>query len=875
MTAPSHRHRPIRADLGRLVLLVAMARGAALAAEPSPRDLERARTFADEAKPVLAEYCGACHAAGLKKGGVNFDGGDDAGSPLLRDGKLWLGVLKNVRAGLMPPAGEPRPSADEVKALEAWIKRSALEIDPADPDPGRVTVRRLNRIEYRNTVRDLIGVDYDTAEEFPPDDTGFGFDNIGEVLTMSPLLLEKYIAAARTIVARAVPVSSKVVAEHVIPGRAFRRGADKDKDDGRSRPAPNGPLSLSYYEPASVATTFQAEHAGKYRLVLDLAATERFVDGVFDANRCRMVFTLDGAELHRKDFTRQDGRTYRFEADRELTAGPHELTVRVEPLPPAAEKVRSLALRIDDVKVRGPFDESHFVRPADYARFFPRDVPADLAGRRAYAREILGPFASRAFRRPADDATVDGLVAAAETGWGVPGGTFEAGIARAFTVALASPRFLFREEWVDLASSARYPLVDEYALATRLSYFLWSSMPDDELFRLAASHGLRKDMTNQVRRMLASPKSAEFFRHFVGQWLQARDVDSVLINSVAVAGRDLVREPDAEKKRARFRELNRKPPEELTEAEKSEIKEARAAFASASRRFKDLELTRDLRQAMRRETEMLVEDVLRNDRPLVTLLDADFTFLNERLAKFYAIEGVKGDEMRRVPLPPGSPRGGVLTQATVLTVTSNPDRTSPVKRGLFILENILGTPPPPPPPDIPPLEDSARKGGKPLTLRETLAIHRESASCASCHNRMDPLGLALENFNALGRWREAERNQKIDASGKLVTGEAFDGVRGLKKVLVDGHRREFERCLAEKLLTYALGRGLEAADVEAVDRLVDRVEASGGRASALLTGVIESVPFQKRRRIGMEADTGAKSKAADARTDDPTHAIGG
>ncbi len=349
--------------------------------------------------------------------------------------------------------------------------------------------------------------------------------------------------------------------------------------------------------------------------------------------------------------------------------------------------------------------------------------------------------------------------------------------------------------------------------------------------------------------MLADPRSAEFVRNFVGQWLQARDIETVIINTFAVITRDQVPDPEADRRRARFRALFRKPPEQLTAAEKKELQEARASFAGSFRRFREFDLTRELRQAMRRESEMCFEHVVRGDRSLLELLDCNYTFLNERLAKHYGIEGIRGDEMRRVDLPPGSPRGGVLTQGTALAVTSNPDRTSPVKRGLYILDNILGSPPAPPPPNIPALELAAKaKAGRAPTGRELMVLHRSEASCAACHARMDPLGLALENFNALGRWRETERTDRVDASGKLITGESFGNVRDLKRVLVDQHRREFYRCLTEKLLTYSLGRGLEAIDVHTVDAIVEKIERADGRASALVAGIIESAPFQARRQ---------------------------
>jgi hypothetical protein len=379
-------------------------------------------------------------------------------------------------------------------------------------------------------------------------------------------------------------------------------------------------------------------------------------------------------------------------------------------------------------------------------------------------------------------------------------------------------------------------------------------MPDDELIRLARANQLRQNFHAQVTRMLADARSEEFIRNFVGQWLQARDIESVQVNAFAVISRDAVADPDAEKRRERFRELSRKASEQLTDLEKQELERLRGAFGNSFRRFREFELNGELRRSMRRETEMLFGHIMRNGRNVLEVIDSDYTFLNERLAKYYGISDVQGEEMRRVNLPPGGPRGGVLTQGTVLAVTSNPDRTSPVKRGLFILENILGTPPAPPPPDIPPLEDAARRtANKKPTLREALALHRQDPKCSSCHNRMDPLGLAFENFNALGRWRDQERGQPIDARGKLITGEAFATTQELKHALVNQRRRDFYRCLSEKLLTYALGRGLGYPDVEVVDKLVERLDITSGNAIELLMGVVDSAPFQKTRRQPAEA----------------------
>lgn len=791
--------------------------------------------FDEQIRPILEDHCFKCHGNGVKKGGVDLD------EVRSTDQKLWWNVLKNVRSGIMPPGGKDQPSLEERTQLETWIKSEAFRIDPANPDPGRVTVRRLNRVEYRNTIRDLMGVEYDATAEFPPDDSGHGFDNIGDVLSISSLLLEKYLAAAKTIVSRTVPTVSKVVPEQVISARSFHR-----TDGGKEGPSPP---SLSYYEAATVQAKADIEHDGPYRLIVDLSANEKYVDGVSDANRCRVILSADGEELASQEFVRQAGKSYQFEFDREWKAGPHQLTIELQPLTPDEKQTRSLVIRIRSATVRGPMDERYWVRPVDYERFFPGQIPTDSVARRAYTRDLLGVFASKAFRRPVDDVTRDRLAALAEASTADGKRTYEAGVGHAMSAVLTSPRFLFREESVEPTSTGPYPLVDEYALASRLSYFLWSTMPDAELISLAGEHKLRENLKSQVTRMLADRRSAEFNRHFIGQWLQVRDIDSVTINAQAVMAREQTPDPEADRRRLRFRELVRKPAEELNEAEKKELQEGRAAFGGAFRRSREFELTGELRQAMKRETEMLFEHIITGDRSLLELLDSDYTFLNERLAKHYAIENVTGETMRRVDLPAGSPRGGVLTQGTILAVTSNPDRTSPVKRGLFILDNILGSPPAPPPPNIPSLEEAGKKvDGRLPTLRESMVLHRNEPTCAGCHARMDPLGLALENFNALGRWRDNERTETIDASGKLISGEAFEDIRQVKRILVEHHRPEFYQCLTEKLLTYALGRGLEAYDVQAVDTIVGQIEKNEGRSSALITGIVESAPFQRRRR---------------------------
>jgi hypothetical protein len=799
--------------------------------------------FRNHVQPILKEYCYDCHGDGARKGGIAYD--ELKSDDQILDHDLWLKVLKNTRAGLMPPLKKPRPSADQQQALEHWIKYQAFGIDPKDPDPGRVTVRRLNRVEYKNTIRDLMGVDYDTEGEFPPDDTGYGFDTIADVLTLSPMLLEKYLDAARTIVSKAVPTSGGMPAEKIIQGRSFKGAGTQTGDSGR------GGLLLSYYEKASASKTFKADHPGRYELTLDLTATERFVDDQFDYNKCRMIFKVDSNEVARADYVREGGRAFHYKNQFDWQPGEHQFTVEIEPLTPDQKHVRSLALRIDQVTVRGPMENQYWVRPDNYQRFFASEPPKAAAERRQWARDILKRFASKAYRRPIDNAAADRLAKLAEEIYRHPGTTPEAGVAQAMIAVLASPRFLFREEPLPQpAPGQKYGLLDDYSLASRLSYFLWSSMPDDELFRLAEKGELRKNLSAQVKRMLADDRSKALIRNFTGQWLEARDVESVPIDSRAVLAREEHKSGDYEKKRARARELRNKQDQGLSDAEKEELGKLRAELF----RGRGIELTDDLRRYMRRETELYFSNVVREDRSLLELVDSDYDFLNEKLAAHYGLGKLelKGDELRKVTLPSDSPRGGVLTMGAVLVVTSNPTRTSPVKRGLFVLDNILGMPPPPPPANIPPLEDAAKKiGGREPTLRETLAMHREKPLCSSCHNRMDPLGLAMENFNALGMWREQEGGQPIETTGDLLTGEHFSNIKELKQILVKNHARQIYQCLTEKLLTYAIGRGLEYYDTESVDAIVDQLQKHDGKFSYLLNGVIESAPFQKSRTSAM------------------------
>ncbi len=554
----------------RSFILAMLLNAAWIWSEPLPAvGMSAATEFNQKIRPILEDYCYDCHGDGETRGGVALDA-FNATTNFTASRDVWWRVLKNLRANLMPPAKKSQPTREQKELIEHWIKQAVFEVDPRNPDPGRVTIRRLNRVEYQNTIRDLVGVDFDALGVFPPDDTGHGFDNIGDVLTLSPMLLEKYLDAAEKIIGQAVPVVSSVAPERVISA----------------------------------------------------------------------------------------------------------------------------------VTVRGPMAKENGVPPKNYARFFPKQIPESAADRREYARELLGNFARRAFRRPVDNDTTDRLVSLAESVYAQPGKTFEAGVAEAMVAVLASPRFIFREENIEPANGRQpYALVDEYALASRLSYFLWSSMPDEELFQLAAAGKLRKNISAQLTRMLADKRADALEKNFIGQWLQARDIETVPIEARSVLAREQKFDPQ---------------------------------------QSPSAELTPELRRAMRQETECVFNYILREDRSLLELLDSNYTFLNERLARHYGITNVVGPEMRRVTLPLDSPRGGILTEGTVLAVTSNPTRTSPVKRGVFILDNILGTPPLPPPPNVPPLEDAARGlTNRAPTLRETLALHRENPLCASCHNQID------------------------------------------------------------------------------------------------------------------------------------------
>jgi mono/diheme cytochrome c family protein len=756
---------------------------------PPPRPAAPAGT---DAVALFRTYCLDCHSGDAPRGGFALDRLLDAKT----DRRPWEKVWKAVRHEFMPPAHADRPSDAGRRAITRWVEREVFKVDEAYPDPGRVTIRRLNRMEYHYTVRDLLGVELDLAQELPPDDTAFGFDNVGDAQTLSPALLETYLGLAEKVAAAAVVEDGPRHPQVRVRPTEFRPKTIAPKSSGR----------------AEQAAAIELKHGGRFRVELQFG-----VGGWQEyGGEYELTVALGGKEVVGKKTVSVGGnKTYTLSGEVALEKGVHELVVATVPVKAdAAGKLVPLPLSPRAV-VTGPLGTGVYEYPESHTRiFFKGPAPADPKERRAYAREILARVASKAFRRPPADATLDRL-----TDMALAGKTFEAGVAQAVTAVLSSPRFYYRAELQPNPDdpAAVHPL-DEFALASRLSYLVWLSLPDDELTGLAAKGQLRRDLPRQLRRVLGDPKSERFFEDFAGQWLRTRN-----ILLAPVSGR--------------------------------------------------VQRTVDpLRPLMKRETDLLFEHVARHDRDLIELLTADYTFLNERLAEFYGVPGVKGEEMRRVQLPPGSRRAGVLTHASVLISTSNPNRTSPVKRGLFVLENLLGREVPPPPPAVPNLEDAKPAGKEPKTLREQLAAHRGQKSCAACHAHFDPIGLALENFDQSGRWRDKERGEPIDPRSELLSGEAVSGAADLARVLA-ARKEVFYRCVTEKFLTYALGRGLEPADAVTVDRVTARLAGEGGTFRVLLSAVVDSPPFQTRRGDAGEAP-GATRPTPQPKRAGPAHKKG-
>lgn len=742
--------------------------------DPLARQLEQ--RLADDVRPLLAEFCMGCHGPTKSKGGVRFD--ELTSIAQIMDLAADLAVARElVATGEMPPDKEPAPSEHQRLVIQQWLD-DALDYYPADAatDPGWFTIHRLNRAEYRLTMRDLLGVDpnsIDVAEGLPPDDIGYGFDNIADVLGFSPLHLERFLDAAE----RALEAGLGPVIDAASSPRSVRLS---------ERPQNGADLSrggFMMYSNGRVGGSCDVPATGEYELVVNAWGTPG------GDEHPRLSLRVDGREVAMFDVDARQAAPGDYRARVRLAAGRRAIAAAFTNdfyQPDVAD--RNLA--VESIDVSGPVDLAGIERPPGYARVFV-STPGEGVSEEEAAREVLETFARRGFRRPVGDKELAGLLGLYQAGR-EDGQTWEEAVRLALSGVLVSPSFLFRFVDNPLPDEPGYIYeLTDHEVAARLSYFLWSSIPDEELSALADAGRLREAgvLRAQVRRMVGDARSRAFIENFAGQWLQLRNLPDLQIDR------------------------NRYPA------------------------YDD-----DMRRSMMAEATLLFEDVVRNGRSAMDLIESRETFVDARLARLYGLTGVEGEGFRRVVLPEGSPRGGVLTTGAVLTLTSNPGRTSPVKRGLYVLEEILGAAPPPPPPDVPPLEQAGEALGAGASLREQLSAHLTNPVCASCHRRMDPIGLALENFNAIGQWREDDGGIAIDASGELPGGVMFQGPRELKQVLL-ARRGQFIANLTGKMLTYALGRGMEPFDRPTIARIADAVEADGGKVTTMIEQIVLSEAF--------------------------------
>jgi len=747
----------------------------------------RAQTAAPNSpllESTVGDYCVDCHNDQLKTGGISLEHASSA--KVGAQAALLEKVLHKLRAGEMPPPGNPAPEAADRAALVRWLETELDKASGAHPNPGAPAIHRLNKAEYSNAVRDLLGLDLDNSAGLPPDDSGYGFDNIGDVLTVSPLHMEKYVNSARRISRLAVGTLKAGPAVEKYPAK-IPQGDSFDELPVNER----GEVLLNRYFP------FDAEYSILVRVRGNPAAglPPPKLDVRMDGKRLRLIDAdIDIAEANQG--------TRSIELRVPLQAGPHLIgagflseTAKVEAVssggrgnaaPPSPNGVS-----VDYISIGGPYNPGGPGETESRKRIFLcRPKPGEPET--VCARQILASLAHRAYRRPVPAADIDPLLKLFADGR-ADGGSFDAGIEMGLSGILVSPEFLFRVEKApaSVAKGATYHLPD-LDLASRLSFFIWSSVPDEELLGIAEKGKLHDPavLAAQIRRMLADPKSKALVQNFAGQWLRLRNVADW--------------RPDPDK-------------------------------------FKEIDAT--MRAAFERETELFFQNIVSEDRSILEFIDADYTFLNERLARYYGIQSVKGSYFRRVALKTPE-RGGILTQASILMVTSYPTRTSPVLRGKWILESILDAPPPPPPANVPPLDDAANNSAK--SLRETFEKHRANPACASCHSRLDPLGFSLENFDAAGKYRTQEGDTPIDASGNLPDGTKIDGVAGLKKLLLS-RKDEFVEGFAGSLLTYALGRGLEYYDQPVVRDIRRQAEKNDYKFSSIVLAIANSVPFEMRR----------------------------
>ena len=757
--------------LSFLLAITSATLAAAAASAPAATAAQQLKRFGDQ-------YCFSCHGAKKQKGDFNFEP-HAAKANVLSDRKAWEKIAGMLESREMPPKGKPHPPEDQIDALVKWIDGQLAAGDPGQMNPGRVTLRRLNREEYRNTIRDLLAVDFDPSD-FPQDETAFGFDTIGDALTVQPMLMEKYLAAAETIVSRVLAGDKQGP-----PSESYRGDRLKSKDAEGVRDVSGGVLGFYGEADASVGAEFRGD--GEYTLRFRAYGDQAGPDAP------RLAISLDGKQLAVFN-VKNSGKPATFEVKTTAKRGNHRVTAGFinnynEPKHPDPKMRGDRNVFLAGFDVIGPLD-SRPPTTEGFRRVFTKNPEPGAEAK--VARELLASFAARACRRPLGAKEIErlGKVAADALAAKVP---FAEAVGVGVQAVLCSPSFLFRWELdPDSAKPGDIRNLNDYEVASRLSYFLWSSMPDQQLFDLAAKGELCQgdNLRREATRMLADWRSQAFVRNFSSQWLQIRAVDEVEIDQ------------------SKFPKFSGK-----------------------------------LRDAMKEESRLFFEAIVKEDRSIYNLIDADFTFVNQRLAELYGLPGVQGDKFQRVKLPPSSPRGGVLGQGIVLLATSMPTRTSPVVRGKWVLEQLLGTPPPPPPANVPPLEEAKVDKNAPLRVR--LEQHRANPDCAVCHAKIDPVGFTLENFDAIGAWRTQEGNAPIDASGVFPGGGKVQGVAGLK-AYVKGEK--FARAFVQKMMTYALGRGIERNDKAALDAVLRQTVAGGNKMSALIGAIVTSDPFLKRKR---------------------------
>ena len=801
-------------------LVVGMAIVASITASLAAAAPEQASSVAtaETQQALVNQYCVRCHNERMKDQYAGLALDSVAVADVEGHADVWEKVVRKLRAGQMPPVGRPRPEPAAEAALVSYLETELDRAAAEHPNPGRKeSFHRLNRAEYRNAIRDLLGLHVDVADLLPTDDASYGFDNIAGVLRISQSQLEQYLSAAHKISREAL--GTELPAPLVREYRVAETQPQFDYLDGMPFGTRGGILARHHFP-----------RDGEYEIAVDLLCriqgecdgsagfpdTHELEVGI-DGERA-VVWSLE--PRGGRDFRPPEERTWRIRVP--VTAGPHEVTVAFLKLPAVREADSRVERFLKPHYLTGVVGSTSqmifqpFVDRVTIAGPFMTDGPGNSPSRQAIltcqptsaaeeepcARQILSRMVRHAYRRPATASDLDSVLPIYEAARA--NGDFDTAIEAGLRRVLVSPEFLFRVERdpSDVAPDTNYRISD-LELASRLSFFLWSSIPDDELIETAISGELHEPVVleRQVRRMIADPRAFELVRNFAGQWLQLRNLDAVAMDWHLFPN------------------------------------------------FDD-----GVRLGFRKETELFFESILREDRSVLDLLTADYTFVNERLARHYGIPGVYGDQFRRVQIPDPN-RRGILGHGSVLTTTSRPNRTSPVLRGKWIMINILGTPPPAPPADVPPLEeDGAGNHSKADTVRDRLALHRRNPVCAGCHSRIDPLGFSLENFDAVGRWRDFDRGYRpIDASGYLADGTEYNGVQGFRDALL-AHPERFVMTLTEKLMTYALGRGLESYDMPAL-RGVLRETASDYVLSDVIMKIAQSLPFQQRRTAGESTPT--------------------